>query len=79
MSCLMPPLCSFCEHYLGDVAGAEKECDAFLEIPDAIITGAYDHTKPHPDDQGILFKLNEALREDFEEVEAIKKELLFFG
>lgn len=74
----MPPLCSFCMHYLGDDPNQKRECLAFHEIPDDIIRGTHDHTKPYPNDHGVLFKLNEEFRQDFEEVELMKKELLLY-
>ena len=78
MSCFMPPSCSFCKHYLGDQRTRERECLAFKEIPDEIITGASDHTEPFPGDNNILFALNKELQSDFEEVQRIKKELFLF-
>ncbi len=78
MSCLLPPACSFCKHYLGDQQTEERECLAFKEIPDEIITGASDHTTPFAGDNNILFTLNKELQSDFEEVQQIRKELLLF-
>ena len=31
-------------------------CRAFIEIPEEISIGDFDHTKPHPDDNGIQFE-----------------------
>ena len=79
MSCFMPPVCSFCKHYLGEDESQDRECRAFKEIPDDIITGSCDHTTPYPGDSNILFELKEEAREDFEEVELMRKELLLFA
>ena len=78
MSCFMPPPCSFCKHYLGEDESQDRECRAFKEIPDDIITGDCDHTTPYPNDSNILFELREEVREDFEEVKLMKNELLLF-
>lgn len=76
MSCLLPPSCAFCMHYLGDDDDSQdRDCLAFEEIPDEIIEGLYDHTSPYTGDNNILFKLDETQREDYEEIQRIRKEL----
>ncbi|HHL19075.1 MAG TPA: hypothetical protein ENJ33_05005 [Thiothrix sp.] len=75
MSCLLPPPCAFCMHYLGDDDSQDRDCLAFEEIPDEIIEGIYDHTSPYAGDNNILFKLDETQREDYEEIQRIRKEL----
>ena len=77
MSCMMPPSCSFCKHYLGD-AFEDREGRAVREIPDDIITGSNDHTAHYPGDNNILFLLDEALKDDFEEVKEIREELSLY-
>lgn len=75
MSCLLPPPCAFCLHYSGDDDSQDRDCLAFKEIPDAIIEGTHDHTFPYVGDNNILFKLDETQREDYEEIQAIRKKL----
>ncbi len=75
MSCLLPPSCSFCEHYLGEDETQERECKAFKEIPDDIITGTHDHTTHYSGDHDFLFKLKEETREDYEEVQLMRHKL----
>jgi hypothetical protein len=48
---------------------------AFKEIPDEIIEGIYDHTTPYAGDNNILFQLDETQREDYEEIQTIRKKL----
>ena len=79
MSCFMPPSCSFCKHYFGEDDTQDRECRAFKEIPDDIITGICDHTTPYPGDSNILFELKADAREDFEEVKLMREELLLFA
>ena len=44
--------CLECTHYMGEI-----QCDAFPDgIPEAIITGDYDHAEPYPGDNGIQFE-----------------------
>ena len=74
MSCMMPPSCSFCKHYLGD-SSEERDCHAFLEIPDDIITGDNDHTDPYPGDNNVLFLLDEDLKDDYKEVQLVREKL----
>lgn len=73
MSCLLPPSCSFCIHYLGEDSTQNRECNAFFEIPEHIITGDFDHTEPYPGDHSIQFQLKEEVREDFKEVQKIRE------
>jgi len=75
MSCILPPSCSFCVHYLGEDKSTDKECLAFKDIPDNIIKGFDDHTKPHEGDNGFQFVLNEAFKDDFEDVKQMKQVL----
>lgn len=44
--------CLFCKHYFGLM-----KCEAYPDgIPEKIMTGLHDHTKPYPGDKGIRFK-----------------------
>ena len=50
------PICNKCKHYYRNNKGAT--CTAFLSgIPDAILTGEFNHEKPYKGDNGIQFKL----------------------
>ncbi len=73
MSCLLPPACAFCKHYLGEDDSENRECLAFKEIPDNIIKGFEDHIKPYEGDNGFQFILNETYRDDFENVKQMKQ------
>ena len=45
------PVCNNCIHYIkNDI------CNAFENIPDEILNGKNDHSKPFPGDNGILFE-----------------------
>ena len=45
-------LCLVCAH-----RGLNIACDAFPQgIPDEILSGKFDHTKPYKGDNGIMFK-----------------------
>ena len=59
----------------GQSSAHDRECHAFYEIPDSIIIGEIDHTKPYPGDHSIQFQLKEEIREDFEEVQKIRVEM----
>ncbi|MCK5829699.1 MAG: hypothetical protein KAH20_05305 [Methylococcales bacterium] len=76
MRCLIPPSCSFCEHYLGDDSTQERECKAFLEIPDEIIVGKNDHSQSYPGDHSIQFQLKDEFQGDYEEVQIMHLERL---
>lgn len=72
MSCLLPPVCVFCQHLLeGD---PDKECRAFTEIPGEIMEGRCDHTAPYPDDGGYRFSLIPAELETFLELNEVRRE-----
>lgn len=44
--------CARCKHYWG-----VGKCEAFTkQIPDEILTGEFDHTKPYEGDGGIRFE-----------------------
>lgn len=44
--------CPGCLHYRGLF-----KCEAFPDgIPSEILTGTFDHSQPHPDDQGIQYE-----------------------
>lgn len=78
MSCLIPPACVFCEHYHRERNEQTDElpsCDAFAAIPDAIFMGEHDHSAGFPGDQGIRFKLNPSEKQDFVELNDIRREL----
>ncbi|MEZ5447588.1 MAG: hypothetical protein R3E89_00650 [Thiolinea sp.] len=72
MSCLLPPVCAFCEHLLNE---SDRDCRAFKEIPETIMLGSHSHDTHLPDDQGYLFQLNPQYREDFEELNTIRQEM----
>lgn len=73
MSCLLPPACSFCTHYLGEDDTADRECLAFKQIPDNIIKGFDDHTEEIEGDNGFRFILNESYKDDYEDVKKMKQ------
>ena len=73
--CLLPPPCLFCRHYRPDAAVDEPDCDAFEEIPEAIFRGHSDHHDPYPGDGGVRFLLDEALAEEFREVNGLREEM----
>jgi hypothetical protein len=50
--------CFNCKHYWG-IGGCEAYPDG---IPDAIVTGIHDHTKPFPGDNGIRFNRAEPVK-----------------
>ena len=55
MSCLLPPICAFCEHLLNL---PEQDCLAFREIPDSLMLGQNDHYEALQNDQGYRFQLD---------------------
>ena len=57
---LLPPQCSKCKHY--NVFKYEGvSCDAFQKgIPEEILSGDNDHTKPFKGDNGIRFEEGKA-------------------
>jgi len=50
--------CLNCVHYKGGLPNEPKICDAFPDgIPQEIIDGDFDHSKPYPGDNDIRFEL----------------------
>lgn len=72
MSCVLPPVCVFCQHFLEN--DPERECLAFEEIPAAIMDGKFDHTEPYPGDGGYLFRLEPDEVETFLELNEVRRE-----
>lgn len=72
MSCILPPACVFCQHFLEN--DPERECRAFVEIPAAIMDGNCDHIDPYPGDGGYRFRLIPTERETFIELNEIRRE-----
>lgn len=72
MSCVLPPVCVFCQHFLEN--DVERECLAFVEIPSAIMDGKCDHTEPYPGDNGYRFRLIPTELETFIELNDIRRE-----
>ncbi|UOG93729.1 MAG: hypothetical protein L3K52_08385 [Candidatus Thiothrix sulfatifontis] len=72
MSCLLPPVCAFCQHFLEN--DPERECQAFVEIPGAIVEGKCDHTEPYPGDDGYRFALIPEELETFLELNEVRQE-----
>ena len=73
MSCLLPHICVFCQHYLEN--DPERECLAFQEIPDDIMAGNCDHGDPYPDDGGYRFQLQPEELETFLELNDLRREM----
>ncbi|WP_028490126.1 hypothetical protein [Thiothrix lacustris] len=72
MSCVLPPVCVFCQHFLEN--NPDRECLAFEEIPNAIMDGKCDHIDPYPGDGGYRFQLIPAERETFLELNEVRRE-----
>ena len=52
---MISQLCLSCDLVIDDGLGPPK-CEAFPQgIPEEILEGSFDHTKPHPDDGGEQF------------------------
>jgi hypothetical protein len=52
------PQCEGCKHLFRDEKG--YSCEAFPRaIPEEILTGEHDHTKPFEGDKGIMFEPEE--------------------
>lgn len=78
MSCLIPPACVFCTHYheqRNELSDEIPSCNAFAEIPEEIFWGTFDHAEPFPGDRGIRFRLVEAERRSFLELNEVRREL----
>lgn len=69
MSCLLPPVCAFCEHLL---SAPDQDCRAFQEIPEAIITGHNDHIEAIEGDSGYRFQLVAENLDAFQEINEIR-------
>lgn len=78
MTCLIPSACVFCGHYhqrRNEQTDELPSCDAFAAIPDEIFMGQFDHAHAFPGDQGVRFRLIEAERREFMELNEIRREL----
>lgn len=72
MSCVLPPVCVFCEHFLEN--DPDRECFAFEEIPSVIMDGKFDHTEPYPGDGGYHFCLIPEEYQTFIELNEVRQE-----
>jgi hypothetical protein len=78
MSFWIPPACVFCTHYHDERNERSPElpsCNAFAEIPEEIFTGTFDHAEAFPGDRGIRFRLVEAERQSFLDLNEVRREL----
>lgn len=54
MTSQIPPICSGCQHLIGDLR--DPKCAAFpAGVPWPILLSQADHRKAYPDDRGIKF------------------------
>ena len=77
MTCLIPSACVFCGHYhqrRNEQTDELPSCNAFAAIPDEIFMGQFDHAHAFPGDQGVRFRLIEAERREFMELNEIRRE-----
>jgi hypothetical protein len=74
--CILPPMCLFCNHYNHTGNHEDRDCTAFVEIPDPIFRGEFDHRNAFPGDAGVRFELDQALADEFAEVTALKRMIL---
>ncbi len=51
------PICVNCRHFDWDLKFGGLCCDAFPHgIPNVILSGRHDHSRPYPGDKGILYE-----------------------
>lgn len=74
--CLLPPMCLFCRHYNQDSGHDERDCSAFVETPDDIFRGYFDHRLAYPGNGGVCFELISEQADDFAEVMSVRQQLL---
>jgi hypothetical protein len=78
MSCMIPSACVFCLHYhheRNEQCTELPSCDAFAAIPEEIFMGRVDHSDSFPGDNGVRFSMIETDRQDFQELNAVRREL----
>jgi hypothetical protein len=71
--CILPPMCLFCSRYNHTTHPDEPDCEAFVEIPDPIFRGEFDHRNAFPGDAGRRFELDQAVADEYAEVMELKR------
>lgn len=73
MSCFLPPLCLFCDHFNhSDDADVSLSCKAFEQIPDSIFLDEILHTRHIEGDNNILFKINPEMIDEYNDVNELR-------